>query len=279
MVKIQIVSDTHLEFRGDNFQKIIKPSAPILFLLGDICACGTTEDFDIYQKFIKFLSPKYKHIFHVPGNHEYYTVGNRKITVRDTIPGIDLKLRNFAKEFKNVYFLNNNTVRIKIGCKTYVFIGSTLWSGVRPKDRKMVGGLMNDYEYIYMPNTKPKGLNKEDAKVWKSVRKYNIDDMSKIHTKSVRYIKKEMKAIKPGEIAILLTHHKPVRDTDISEIISQAYETDLKDVIICPPFKLAGFGHTHVKYDKIISKVRVVSNPKGYISQKTKFNDTFTVEV
>ena len=62
MVKIQIVSDTHLEFRGENFQKLIKPSAPILFLLGDICACGTTEDFDIYKKFMTFLAPKFKKV-------------------------------------------------------------------------------------------------------------------------------------------------------------------------------------------------------------------------
>ena len=60
MVKIQIVSDIHLEFRGENFQKIIKPSAPILFLLGDICACGTTDDFNIYKKFITFISTKFK---------------------------------------------------------------------------------------------------------------------------------------------------------------------------------------------------------------------------
>jgi predicted phosphohydrolase len=268
-----------LEFRGENFQRIIKPSAPILLLLGDICACGENNDFNTYKKFIQFLSPKFKYIFHVPGNHEYYTSGNQKITLNDTIPGIDLKLRKFAKEFDNVHFLNNNTKRIKIGRKTYVFIGSTLWSGVRPEDRKMVGNMMNDYEHIYMPNPKPKGISYADANVWKNVRKYNIDDMSKIHAKSVRYIKKEMSEVKPEETAILLTHHKPVRDAALSEIISQAYETDLKDVIICPPFKLAGFGHTHVKYDKIISSVRVVSNPKGYISQKTNFDNTFTVDI
>ena len=279
MVKIQIVSDIHLEFRGENFQRIIKPSVPILLLLGDICACGENNDFNTYKKFIQFLSPKFKYIFHVPGNHEYYTSGNQKITLNDTIPGIDLKLRKFAKEFDNVHFLNNNTKRIKIGRKTYVFIGSTLWSGVRPEDRKMVGNMMNDYEHIYMPNPKPKGISYADANVWKNVRKYNIDDMSKIHAKSVRYIKKEMSEVKPEETAILLTHHKPVRDAALSEIISQAYETDLKDVIICPPFKLAGFGHTHVKYDKIISSVRVVSNPKGYISQKTNFDNTFTVDI
>jgi predicted phosphodiesterase len=278
MVKIQIVSDIHLEFRGLVFEKLIKPSAPILFLLGDICACGNVSDYNIYKKFIEFISPKFKYVFHVPGNHEYYTSGNKKLTLNDTIPRIDAKLRKFIKGFKNVFFLNNNTLRLKICRKNYVFIGSTLWSGVNKDDRKDVCKLMNDYEHIYMPNK----INRKDSlkpDEWKAIRKYNIDDMSKIHDKSVRYIKREMKKVKSDEIAILLTHHKPVRDAPISEIISQAYETDLKDVIIKSPFKLAGFGHTHVKYDKVISGVRVVSNPKGYISQRTKFDDTFTVTV
>ena len=52
MVKIQIVSDIHLEFRGENFNKIIKPSAPILCLLGDVCACGNDGDFLVYKKFV-----------------------------------------------------------------------------------------------------------------------------------------------------------------------------------------------------------------------------------
>jgi predicted phosphodiesterase len=279
MVNIQIVSDLHLEFRGLNFEKLIKPSAPILFLLGDICACGSSDDFEIYKKFIKFISPKYKYIFHIPGNHEYYTVGNSKITLKDTIQGIDSKLRKFSKGYKNLFFLNNNTVRLNINRKDYVFVGSTLWTGVRLEDRKEVGDRMNDYEHIYVPNTKLKGVVDSGTCISKPIRKYNIEDMSKIHDKSVRYIKKEIKKIKPNETAILLTHHKPVRDKPLSDTISQAYETDLKGIIVRPPFKLACFGHTHVKYDKTIGTVRVVSNPKGYISQKTKFNSSFVVDV
>ena len=282
MLKVQVVSDLHLEFRGYNFQKIIKPSAPVLFLVGDICACGTYDDYEIYKKFMTFLSPKFKYIFHVPGNHEYYTVGNKNIELSDTVPGIDSKLKKFCNTFKNVFYLNNNTVRLNIDNQTYVIIGSTLWSHVLQKNRKEMGSLMNDYTHIYMPNVsntqKPDQI-KDIENQKHLVRKYTIDDMTNIHEKSVRYIKKEMKKVKPNEIAILLTHHKPVRDVDISDIVSQAYETDLKDIIIKRPFKLACFGHTHIKYDKIINNVRIVSNPKGYISQKTMYNAAFVIEV
>jgi predicted phosphodiesterase len=274
MVKIQIISDTHLEFRGDNFKKIVKPSAPILFLLGDICACGCDSDFETYKKFINYLSPKFDHIFHISGNHEYYTSGNHNIGINDTIPGIDAKIRNFVKPISNVHYLNNNTARIKIGVKNYVFIGTTLWSSVSPENRKYVQSHMNDYCQIYMPNDDYK-----KDKTQKPVRKYNIDDMSKFHQKSVRYIKKEMKTIGPKDVCVLLTHHKPVRDKDPKDIITQAYESDLVNVIIKPPIKLAAHGHTHEKYDKIVNNVRIVSNPKGYIGEHTKYDDSFTVDV
>jgi predicted phosphodiesterase len=274
MVKIQIISDTHLEFRGDNFKKMIKPSAPILFLLGDICACGSPSDFETYKKFINYLAPKFQHIFHISGNHEYYTTGNRDIGLMDTIPGIDAKIRNFVKEIPNVYFLNNDTANLMIGTKNYVFIGATLWSNVSPESRKTVQASMNDYCQIYMPNESYK-----KDKTQKPVRKYNIDDMTKFHEKSVRYIKKEIKKLKPKDVGIILTHHKPVRDKDPKEIITQAYETDLVGIIIKPPIILAAHGHTHEKYDKIVNTVRIVSNPKGYIGQHTKYSDTFTVSV
>jgi 3',5'-cyclic AMP phosphodiesterase CpdA len=263
MVQIQIVSDLHLEFRELNFTNLIIPSAPVLCLLGDICACGTIPDFEIFKKFMEYISKKFIHVIHVPGNHEYYTMGNKNVTNKDTISGIDKKIKIFLKKFNNVYFLNNNTISLLLNDKKYIFIGSTLWSNVLKSDRRTVQKLMNDYSYIYVSDKKsPSGM-----------RPYTIEDMSKIHNFSVNYIKKIISNIKDDEICILLTHHKPVRDKPISDKLSQAYETDLSGVIIKHPIKLAAHGHTHVKYDKIVNNVRIVSNPKGYISQKTLYNN------
>ena len=262
MINIQIVSDLHLEFREENFTRLFTPSAPILCLLGDICACGTEQDFIIFKKFIEYISKKYEYVIHMPGNHEYYTFGNYNITYNDTIPGIDKKIKLFFKKFDNVYFLNNNKLKINMNNKTYIFIGSTLWSNVKKNDLKEVQGLMNDYNAIYVPD-----LNNDNK-----VRRFAIYDMVKLHKNSVRYIKNIINNSKKGEIYILLTHHKPIRDKSIEDKISQAYETDLVDIIIKQPLKLAAHGHTHIHYDKIINNVRIVSNPKGYIQQKTLFN-------
>jgi hypothetical protein len=279
MVKLQIVSDVHLEFRETNFKRIIKPSAPILCLLCDISAMGNPDDYETYQQFMQYLSPKFKYIIHVPGNHFYYTTGAKNISIQHSMKYLELKVRKFTKTLPNVIFMNNDTLRLTIDNKKYIFIGSALWTGVRPQDRKKVGGMMNDYSQIIMHNTKPRNMTPEQKAVWKPIRRYNIEDMSRIHVASVRYIRRAMKQIKTDETAILLTHHKPVRDAPLSDMISQAYETDLTKFIIKPPFKIAAHGHTHKRYDKMVNGVRIVSNPKGYISQKTKYDPTFVVDV
>jgi predicted phosphodiesterase len=283
MVKLQIVSDMHLEFRGTNFQTIIKPSAPILCMVGDICACGTVSDFQIYKKFIKYIAPKFQYIFHISGNHEYYATGNKNILYSDTVPGINKKIHKYLQEFKNVFYLNNDTFKLTFNKKNYIFIGTTLWTGVRQQDKKKVGDMMNDYCNIYttIPPKEKKCIKLVNKIKQNNIRNFNIDDMTKLHKQSLNYIKREIKKIKSNEIGVVLTHHKPYRSDDINNIISQAYETDIVGTIIKQPHnvKLFVYGHTHIADDKYIDKVRIVSNPKGYPSQKTKYQNNFTISV
>lgn len=278
MTAIQIVSDLHLEFRGYNFKNIIKPSAPILCLLGDICACSTDDDWDVYTQFIKYISPQFKYILHIPGNHEYYTT-TKNLTKFNTMSYINSKIKRFAKSMPNVFFLNNNTLRLNLNSKNYVFIGTTMWTGILKKNRNEIQNSMNDYCSIYYLNEKPK--SEEDKVDWKSIRRYNVEDMSKIHIKSVRYVIKELKNTNPSDNVVILTHHKIYRSKPLYDIISHAYETDLFPNIIKPQknLKLIAYGHTHVKDDRVIEKVRIVSNPKGYPNQQTKYNNTFIVTI
>ena len=268
MLKIQIVSDTHLEFRNEEFAKILIPSAPILCLLGDICVCGNVEDFTKFKKFIMYLSTRFEYIFFITGNHEYYTAGNNDITPAVTIKGINKAIKKFMDPIKNVFFMNNKSKKITMNGKDYVFIGSTLWTYIAPDNRMIIEHRMNDYTYIY--------VDEKASPLVDAVRKFRVDDMVEMHNKSVKFIKSEIKKIKKDEIGILLTHHKPIKEEGPAD---QAYESDLANILIREPLKLAAYGHTHVKYDKLINNVRVVSNPKGYISQKTNYNPKFFVEL
>ena len=284
MINLQIVSDLHLEFRGNNFTNIIKPSAPILCLLGDICACGNDNDFNVYKNFIQFISTKFMYIFHVPGNHEYYAT--KSSSQQNTMHKINLKIRAFLKKYNNIFYMTDNMVQLNINQKNYVFIGSTLWTCIQQKDKKMISNRMNDYYNIYMPinqsdvivpNSKILKLQSETS----TIRRYNVEDMSYLHNKSVRFINRSIKKLNKTDIGIILTHHKPYRSKPITDIISQAYETGLIGSVIKLPsnIKVWGYGHTHVKDDTKILHTRIVSNPKGYPSQKTLFKSDFTVDV
>lgn len=296
-MKIQIVSDLHLEFRGKDIYSILVPSAPILCMVGDICVCGAATDFRKFIHFLKYFTTKFEAIIHVAGNHEYYTAHNAqtKELMANTIPEIDKRLRLLTKYFPNYHYLNNTTwtyesARTK---RKYVFVGTTLWSHIPKKkiiiDAKknttanladLIQKRMNDYNYIYVPCKLPNGMI--------SCRKYCVADMQRKHRAAVLFLRRiiaQAKAVctksKPPPIFILLTHHKPLFDraTDQQDEYTYAYESDLANVILTAPFSVAAHGHTHQHYDKRINGVRVVSNPKGYIGEGTAFNDKFTINV
>ena len=164
--------------------------------------------------------------------------------------------------------MNNDTHKLTIGHKKYVLIGTSLWTGVRKQDRLEINDSMNDYNEIRMP-------------AGNATRKFNVDDMSALHNKALRFVKSAMKKMKPGEIGILMTHHKPYRTDNINDIISQAYETDIIGKVIRQPhrIKVAVYGHTHKSDNSVVDGVRVISNPKGYPHQKTKYINSFTFSV
>ena len=263
MLKLQIISDTHLEFRGNpNF---FKPRAPILCLLGDICACGTPDDFKVFIKFLKVIAPKFKKIIHVAGNHEYYAGGVHGKKLENTYEGINAKLRSLKKFFPNYIFMTNNVHKIKVGRSIVYIIGTTLWSYIPPNKKKITSSLMNDYKMLFRTHGNQS-------------RRWNVDDTIKFHTNAVNLIKRTKKlAKKTGAKCILLTHHKPVMDGP-KTITQFCYESDLA-YLIKPPLILTAHGHTHKKYIQKINNITTVSNPRGYPGEKTSFDPNFCVEI
>lgn len=269
MVKIQYISDIHLEFRSiEQVPKLLKNvGADILVLAGDICAINIKED---YIKFIALLahySKKYLYILHVAGNHEYYTTA-RPVIRNDCIDGVNKKLKALTSIFPNYIFLNCDTVTLKINNKPYMFIGATLWTKVHLKDHVAVEARMNDYNYIF-------------TNVGDNIHKFTVADMQILHRKHLLFIKKAVIIAASVKIpTILITHHKSIGDivATSSDPITQAYETDITD-IIHNPVKLVIWGHTHVSYSKIIKNIKFVSNPKGYPNQRTGFSSTLFEEI
>ncbi len=108
MLTIQYISDIHLEFRY-NLPKI-KALADILVLAGDI---GDPRS-KIYKWFLSDVSSKFKKIFLICGNHEYYG---------SDIEPTNQFIRGLLVVWPNITFLDND---YEDYCG-YRFIGSVLW--------------------------------------------------------------------------------------------------------------------------------------------------------
>jgi Icc-related predicted phosphoesterase len=267
-IKIGFTSDLHLEMRRFNFKNIIKMNSDVLCLAGDICACGNPQDFIYLKAFLKYICPKYKYIIHVPGNHEYYSENVNYITKENTIQYINKKLKNLQNEFNNYIFLNNESITLNINSKPYVFLGTILWSYINPRNYEEIEEIMNDYNHIYyIINSK--------------IEKFNVPYMQKLFNKNYNFIKNCIKNLDKNSNCVLITHHKPIILNKSNDIMNEAYETDLSELIANKnsPINYAIHGHTHQQFYKKINNTIFLSNPKGYINQHTLFKKNWVIEL
>ena len=271
-MNIQIVSDIHAEFWESKARfNFIKPSAPILALLGDICCCGSDDDFATFKRFINELLPHYEQILFVTGNHEYYFNPSKKTppTPINTIQGIDERIKAyFAATSPKLVFLNNSSISVATKKNKYLIVGSTLWSWIPEEHRSRIQESMNDYKYVHVTDANNK------------VRLATPTDISNMHLKNYKYLKSQItRAKKAGQQVIILTHHKPyVSPTYNAATLDSAYESDLSSLMELPVI-LWGYGHTHIADNSMQGKTWLYSNPKGYPKQKTKYNKEATVKI
>jgi 3',5'-cyclic AMP phosphodiesterase CpdA len=267
MLDIQIVSDLHIEFWANKKQfNFIKPAAAILALLGDICCCGNDADFELFKRFINEVLPLYEQIIFISGNHEYYFNSNAKPTYKNTMEGIDEKIKEYFKATSNkLHYLNNNTIKLSDGKETYIIIGSTLWSWIPETRRESIQSQMNDYSFIYYNNKKPTSLTS--------------NRVAEMFINNVKFIKQQIAKYKDKHKIIIFTHHKPYISTNYNpNSLSVAYESDLS-FLFDKYIKLWAYGHTHIADSSVHKKVWFYSNPKGYPSQKTNYKKNISIKV
>ena len=237
---VQIFSDLHLEFTKKYYPSI-KPQANILLLLGDI---GRISDKN-YKNFMSHCSKNWKCVLVVLGNHEYHH-GKKSINT------LFLEYQEYFHTFKNIHLLDNSSIVVD----NIKFIGSTLWSNIMCNTK-----YLNDFKKInYLRRTK--------------IKKNQFVDLYK---KSKKYIINEINEENANKI-IILTHfpmiNKGVVNEEYENSIDKSYftndlidEIDNKKVIACI------HGHTHHSIDIINNKIRFISNAKGYMDEKTNYDE------
>ena len=284
-MKIQLVSDLHLEFSDINIKNEV--NADVLILSGDIMIAQdlhdhAAADFNPYshgafadlgrkqqrvqrfRDFLKRCSFQFPHTFYVAGNHEFY---NGKF-----FAGIDY-LREECNKFPNVYFLERDTKIID----DVVFIGGTLWTDLNNNDpitMHAIKDMMNDYRIIRNDHRAYAKLSPEDTAL--------RHKLTKEYFKLVLSDHKESKCVIVG-------HHSPSKLSTHQQYANQylmngGYSSDMSQFILDhPQIKLWTHGHTHHPFDYMIGETRIVCNPRGYetegYSEQSGWDPTFHVEI
>ena len=284
-MKIQIVSDLHLEFSDINIKNEV--NADVLILSGDIMIAQDLHDhiaadFNPYSSgafaelgrkqqrvqrfrdFLKRCSFQFPHTFYVAGNHEFY---NGKF-----FAGIDY-LREECAKFPNVYFLERDTKVID----DVVFIGGTLWTDLNNHDpitMHAIKDMMNDYRII-----------RNDQRAYA---KLSPQDTALRHKLTKEYFKLVLSNHKESK-CVIVGHHSPSKLSTHQQYASQylmngGYSSDMSQFILDhPQIKLWTHGHTHHPFDYMIGETRIVCNPRGYesegYSEQSGWDPTFHVEI
>lgn len=259
---IQIASDLHLEYYGENGpfpQDIIVPSAPVLALLGDIGYPMTR----VYEQFLLFCADRFEHVIVLIGNHELYQT--RIFSARQFVrEELEESMIRICRQRRNLHLLNNSSIVIE-GIK---FVCSSLWSHVPETHRSAVEQSLGDYRAIYVQDTSAA------SPALGIMRPVTVHDTNNWHAESVCFIVRELEiAEQEGCACVVLTHHAPTfRGTShprfgIGESpIAPAFASDMHPVMrrFGRTIRIWAHGHTHFNNDRVLDGVRIVSNQRGY---------------
>jgi predicted phosphodiesterase len=251
-IKIQYVSDIHLETYSNTettnkfFEKILKPSANILALCGDI---GYPET-PLYEPFLLYCSINFEHIFYVAGNHEYYN--KYRAASPQTVEDRTVAIKHTCSKFPNIHFLDKEVFQLP----NLTIVGCTLWSKLDMPTFMLER--FNDFHMIYETSTAQ--LTPATYMAWN---KEHIEFLEQT-------LSQENKSDNP---ILVITHHCPTY-----EIIIDKYQTDPynmnsvfanKDLVskLGKNVKVWLCGHTHGCKTININGTIIATNTGGYKSE------------
>lgn len=244
-MKIQIISDLHLEFEH---RSITKTESDVIVLAGDI--------HNRYKRNLKFagnlVNEHKKPVISVFGNHEFYTSGNVDL---DYNKGLNL----IAKE-KDLYLLECNTCIID----NIKFIGCTLWTdfsfnternvSLQQNNAYLAQDKMSDFRYIRQKN---------------HYSRFNAKKCIKLFNDSKIYLKNELSKGYQGK-TVIVTHFAPhincIDPRYLKDELNCYFVAEVSEIIRECKFDLWISGHSHYSsnFELFNGEKRFVSNQMGY---------------
>jgi len=255
-LKIDYISDLHMEINGNLRLEWPKEKADILVLVGDIICYRFFEPHRTdsearsikkrFNKFVKEDCADYKHIYFVPGNHEYYGLDH---------VGADTDFKKRLSEIDSRCKLLQNDISTH---DDVIIFGATLWTDMKNNDplvKMVVGNGMNDFRLISNSNT-----NKE----------WTTDDAIQEHHYSMDSMK-HFYHNRNDKKFVVFTHHAPcmlshdVNRFGINDDMKYGYITELSDWIMDTDIKNWIHGHTHFNVSYMIGDCLVKASMHGYL--------------
>jgi len=230
-MKIQLISDVHLEFFGHQWTKFVYDMDPtdvdVLVIAGD----WATKD--LLTETLTAVCDLYPEVVFVAGNHEYYDA--RPIEIHK-------RLENLNNTLDNFHWLNNNVVELQdpVTDEFFRFTGTTLWfannDDVRWQKKKL-----NDFHLI------------KDFEPW----------VFKQNGAAKKFLEEEAQ-----KANVVITHHLPTQRGVAQRFVGDPFNCffvcDVEHTLGRTKPDYWFFGHTHDKTEFEIGLTKFHCNPHGY---------------
>ena len=231
-MKVQILSDIHVEFQRDRGRAFIERLNPrgvdVLVVAGDL---GLAHDGTL-EEALEALCGRYRHVVFVAGNHEHYGAGREEVHA---------VLGELSDRHRNLHWLEDGVVSID-GQR---FVGATLWFPPHPDGADASWAhFLNDFRRI------------RDLDAW-------VHDVNRRSTEFLDAV------VLPGDVVV--THHLPhtccVHARYVGHPLTRFFVSPLPDALVGRP-ALWVFGHGHDSVWTTLGACRLVANPFGYMGHE-----------
>jgi len=288
-MKIQIISDLHLEFQDPPLLK--NAGADVLILGGDIFLAeyfyrnprfitkpdGTVVDATTMQnnggyvnevrkwrEFLQHINDNWATTIYLMGNHEHYKGRwDRNETV----------LREELENYPNIHLLEKGRLEID-GVQ---FLGGSLWTDMNNRDpitMMSARDMMNDYRSI------------ADF-TQGAYSKLHVVTTVECHEQTRDYFKAMLSEHKMK--TVICTHHAPSRESIHPRYANQiqmngCFVSGLENIMLDNEHLVLWIhGHVHDPHDYTVNNCRIVCNPHGYpgeqLNYTKQFNPNLVVEI
>jgi predicted MPP superfamily phosphohydrolase len=253
MSKIQYCSDLHLEFSENTMflkDHAIEAAGDILILAGDIIPFAVMDKFDW---FFDDVSKRFKQVYWIPGNHEYY------------YSDINQRTGSFCEEIRSNVFLLNNRV---IETEDARLVFSTLWSKLTEANQWNITQRLSDFQVIK-----------------KGEERFTSTDYNSLHLENLSFLQDALRNKKQGKDTVVITHHVPTflnyPEKHKGDALNEAFAVELFDFIEenTPDYWIFGHHHSNIPSFRI-GNTQLLTNQLGYVkySEHSQFSFSAVIQ-